>query len=232
MELKRLVQQFAYKIEPKPEGGFIARPSDPSIPPLEAPTREELQHKIQERLVNSLGERFPALKQALQDQHLQGKKLNFDVHIERRPDGGFAVHSDQSTTPGSSPVEHEKLDHFAERMLNFVAKNVPQVGDTLDAIAESGEVEVFTTKAGAAPSAGTALGAAKALLPTDPMQSSEFTVQSVETVTTGPGKANSNYPVVTNAPITPEASSLKTFFRLLLAALIIAGMVYLYLHRG
>jgi hypothetical protein len=215
MELKRLVQQFAYKIEPKPEGGFIARPSDPSISPLEAPTREELQQKIQERLVNSLGERFPALKQKLQEQHLQGKQLKFDVHIERRPDGGFAVHSDQSTTPGATPVEHEKLDYFAERMLNFVAKNVPQVGDTLDAIAESSEVEVFTTKTGTTPNA-----------------SREFTVQSVETVTTGPGQANSNYPVVTNAPITPEASSLKTFFRLLLAALIIAGLVYLYLHRG
>lgn len=231
MELKRLVQQFAYKIEPKPEGGFIARPSDPSIPPLEAPTRQELQQKIQERLVNSLGERFPALKQKLQEQHLQSKQVKFDVHIEHRPDGGFAVHSDQSTTPGASPVEHEKLDHFAERMLNFVARNVPQVADTLDAIAESSEVQVITTETVATRDSGTARGG-KALLPTESMQASEFPVDSIEAGTTRLGKANSNYPVISNAPITPEASTLKTFFRLLLAALILAGMVYLYLHRA
>ena len=229
MDLKRLVQQFAYKIEPKPEGGFIARPSDPSIPPLEAPTREELQKKIQERLVNSLGERFPALKQKLQEQHLQSKQVRLNVHINRQIGGGFEVHSEESAAPGASPVEHEKLDHFAERMLNFVAKNVPQVADSLDAIAQSGEVEVFTTKS-VSTSGSTGLGAAKALLPTEPMQSSEFTAESSEAMR--PGKANTNYPVISNAPITPENSSLKTFFRLLLAALILAGLFYLYLHRG
>jgi hypothetical protein len=50
MDLKRLITQFAYRIEPKPEGGFIAHATDPSVPPLEAPTRQELQKKIQERI--------------------------------------------------------------------------------------------------------------------------------------------------------------------------------------
>ena len=232
MDLKRLVQQFAYKIEPKPEGGFIARPSDPSIPPLEAPTREELQQKIQERVVDSLSQTFPALKQKLQEQHLQSKQVKLNVHIKRQIGGGFEVHSDESVTPGASPANHEKLDHFAEHMLNFVAKNFPQVADSLDTIAQSGEVEVFTTKTVSTSSASTGLGVAKALLPTEPMQSSGFTVESVGTEPTRPGKANSNYSVIANAPITPESSSLKTFFRLLLVALILAGMAYLYLHRG
>jgi hypothetical protein len=43
MELKRLISHFTYRIEPKPGGGFIAHPADPSVAPLEAPTREELQ---------------------------------------------------------------------------------------------------------------------------------------------------------------------------------------------
>ena len=40
MELKRLITHFTYRIEPKPEGGFIAHATDPTVPPLEAPTRE------------------------------------------------------------------------------------------------------------------------------------------------------------------------------------------------
>jgi len=48
MELKRLISHFTYRIEPKPGGGSIAHPADPSVAVLEAPTREELQKKIQE----------------------------------------------------------------------------------------------------------------------------------------------------------------------------------------
>ena len=51
MELKKLITHFTYHIEPKPGGGFIAHPADPSAAPLEAPTREELQKKIQETVV-------------------------------------------------------------------------------------------------------------------------------------------------------------------------------------
>jgi len=55
MELKRLITHFTYRIEPKPEGGFVARASDPTLTPLEAPTREELQQKIQANIKPALG---------------------------------------------------------------------------------------------------------------------------------------------------------------------------------
>ena len=61
MDLKRLVTQFVYRIEPKPEGGFIARATDPSVPPLEAATREELRKKIQEKIFAALSAEFPGL---------------------------------------------------------------------------------------------------------------------------------------------------------------------------
>jgi hypothetical protein len=32
MELKRLISHFTYRIEPKPEGGFIAHASEPGVP--------------------------------------------------------------------------------------------------------------------------------------------------------------------------------------------------------
>ncbi|HEV2729244.1 MAG TPA: hypothetical protein VGV15_04360, partial [Terriglobales bacterium] len=34
-----------------------------------------------------------------------------------------------------------------------------------------------------------------------------------------------------SAPITPEASSIGTIFRFLLAVLVIAAMIYIFLHR-
>ena len=93
MELKHLATRFTYKIEPKPEGGFIARSTDPTVPPLEAPTREELQHKIQANMVAALSDAFPGLKLPAQN-----KQVKFEVHIERKPGGGFAVQTDEPGT--------------------------------------------------------------------------------------------------------------------------------------
>ena len=80
MQLKHLIQQFSYRIESKPECGFIARATDPTVPPLEAPTREQLQEKIQENLIVALSEAFPSLKLPVQN-----RQLRFEVHIERKP---------------------------------------------------------------------------------------------------------------------------------------------------
>src|SRR6266481_3341220 len=47
VELKRIISTFTYRIEAQPEGGFVAHASDPNLPALQAPTRQELQQKIQ-----------------------------------------------------------------------------------------------------------------------------------------------------------------------------------------
>ena len=88
MELKQLISHFTYRIEPKPGGGFIAHPSDPSVAPLEAPTREELQKKIQENIRVALSAQFPGLKLPAENQNVQ-----FSFHIEHKPGGGYAIHS-------------------------------------------------------------------------------------------------------------------------------------------
>ena len=80
MELKRLITHFTYRIAPKPEGGFIAHATDPTVPPLEAPTREELQRKIQANIAAGLASEFPGLKLPLENQ-----QLKFAFHIERKP---------------------------------------------------------------------------------------------------------------------------------------------------
>jgi hypothetical protein len=50
-----ILRKFAYRIEERPEGGFIARPIDPSMETLEGATRKEVQQKVETRLSELLG---------------------------------------------------------------------------------------------------------------------------------------------------------------------------------
>ncbi len=142
MELKHLVQRFVYRIESKPEGGFIARASDPTVPPLEAATREELQRKIQEKLFAALGEAFPNLKLPIED-----KQPKVNVPIEGQPGGGFAVHSQQTGNTGLDPATEAKIDHYAEELLGFVDKHFPHLSQTIAARIAS-EALKFSTQSG------------------------------------------------------------------------------------
>src|SRR5215469_9725304 len=94
MDLKRLITQVAYKIEAKPEGGFIARATDPSVPPLEAPTREELQQKIQQKILAVISDELPAFKVPPGAKH-----VDMSFHIEQNPCGGYSIHSSDPNTP-------------------------------------------------------------------------------------------------------------------------------------
>lgn len=67
MDLGRLLTHITYRIEPKPEGGFIARPSNPSAPQLEASTREELRQKIRVNMRNALVTEIPRLRVPLEN---------------------------------------------------------------------------------------------------------------------------------------------------------------------
>jgi len=66
MEIKNTTTKIMYWIEPKPGGGFIARPSggsadDSAIETIEGATREEVQEKIQAKLSELMEQQMPAL---------------------------------------------------------------------------------------------------------------------------------------------------------------------------
>jgi hypothetical protein len=228
MELKQLVQRYVYRIEPKPEGGFVARATDPTMPTLEAPTREELQQKIQEKLVAELGERFPGLRLPA----LQNKQVKWEVHIDRKPGGGFAVHSDELGTAISDPATHEKLDHFAEELLNFVDKNFPQLSQAIAAQAGSRGVQVFTTeKISTSRNNDSPLGSLQALLPTQPMPASDVNPRHMTLQATTVDEAPLNPAAISNVPIIPEASRSGNVLGFLLALLIIGLLTYFFLYR-
>ena len=143
MELKRLITHFTYRIEPKPEGGFIAHATDPTVPPLEATTREELQQKIQANIAAGLASELPGLKLPLENQ-----ELKFAFHIERNPGGGFAIHS---ADPNAQPIEaatHDEIEsHFAEKLIAFVGRHlVPELSQALAGQGNSGDIKVFVNR--------------------------------------------------------------------------------------
>jgi hypothetical protein len=140
MQIKHLMTQFIYRIEPKPEGGFVAHATDPTIPALEAPTRAELQQKIQATITAGLSQEFPELKLSLDN---KGVKFNF--HIEQKPGGGLTFHSGDA-----QPVEgtHEEIEsRVAEKVISFVGKHLaPELSQALAAQGASGDIKVFVNR--------------------------------------------------------------------------------------
>jgi hypothetical protein len=219
MDLKRLVTHFSYKIEPRPDGGFIARPSDPSIPSVEAPTREELQQKIRENIVNSLYADFPQLKSALEE-----KETQLLFHVENAPQGGFTIHSaDPNTQVIPAANSHELEAHVLEKVLNFAGKHLaPELSKALAAQGGAANVKVVINKktsfrVNAGPR-GLSFGESKAA--SAPTESSVLTQQMPDF------KPSTT---LADTPITPEETNWK-LVGLLIAALALAAAAYFFVH--
>ena len=210
MEIKRLITHFTYRIEPKPEGGFIAHATDPSVPPLEAPTREELQQKIQANIATALAAEFPGLKLPLEN-----KEVNFAFHIEHKPGGGFILQStDGKELPIIGSTHAEIENHFAEKLLGALGKHImPELSQALAGQLGSADVKVVVNRKVVFSTSSPQLGSGDA---------SSMQVEN-------PKLSNVLNP--TNSPITPEPSNIWPIIRFLLAALILVGLIYFFRRR-
>jgi hypothetical protein len=230
MELKRLITHFTYRIEPKPSGGFIAHAADPSVAPLEAPTREELQQKIQKNVLAGLGAQFPGLKLPFENQDLQ-----YAFHIERKPEGGFVIHS---SDPNAEPIEvltHNDMEsRFAEKIIGFVGKHLtPELSQALAAQGNSGDIKVFVNrKAGVTVNAGShnlSLGLARDLTGPTSISNTTTIIEAANAKPTD-GISGRLGGTISNTPIEPEGSRSGKVFRILLLVLLAAALVYFFLH--
>jgi hypothetical protein len=210
MDITRTFSKFVYHIEPKPEGGFIARPGDPSMPAIEAATREELQQKIRATISANLASEFPGLKLPLEK-----CGLNVSFHIEAKPDGGFIGHSsDPNQPPIEGATREEVQSHLADRFAGTLGK--PAFAELVKALIKevrSGDVQVsvnrktaFTTSFG------------KPTLPQGGMAGQDTNTEGVVDFTG-------------NTPIVPSEGWNWALFRILLALVVIAVFVYFFLHR-
>jgi hypothetical protein len=229
MELKRLISHFTYRIEPKPGGGFIAQPSDASVAALEAPTREGITEKIQESILAGLSAQFPDLKLPLENQNLQ---LAF--HIERKPEGGFVIHS---SNPNAEPIEvlnHDDMEsRFAEKIVGFVGEHLtPELSQALAAQGNSGEIKVVVNrKASLTVNAGShTFSLALGRNPTAPnfISNTATTMEAADAKPIdGSGRPGET---ISNSPISPEAGRSGKVFGFLLMVLVAAAVVYFFLH--
>jgi len=216
MELKRLITHFTYRIEPKPEGGFIAHASDPTLAPLEAPTREELQQKIQANINAALAAEFPGLKLPLEN-----KEVNFTFHIEHKPGGGFTLHSTDGSGAAIEGATHAEIQSpFVEKFLGLLGKHLMPEGErALAGQLGNGEVRVVVNRNVSFSSGSpqvTSGAAAQQTLPTGFLQADANSTDLM----------NAN----TSSPITPEPSSSWPIFRFLLVLLILLALMYFYYH--
>lgn len=219
MELKRIISTFTYRIEAKPEGGFVAHASDPNLPPLEAPTRQELQQKIQANIGAALAAEFPGLNVPSGN-----KELKFDFHIEAKPGGGFTLHS---SDPNAAPIErasHEEMAHpLAEKLAGIVGNYLlpKELSDALAKQAGSGEVQVSVNRKVSFTTTGfpkTAFNNTQVPQPSGTLQSQGADSQ---------GLLNA----ADSSPITGETSKSWPIVRFLLTLLVVFVLMYFFLHR-
>jgi hypothetical protein len=216
MEIKRTISRIAYRIEEKPEGGFIARCSDPNVPPLEAASRFELEQQIQAKITAEMESQIPGLEISLEK-----KNISFDNKSDR---GSIPQ-------PGIEGGAKQAVEQWlTDKAVTLVEKNLPpELVDQLKNQKLSGNVNIKVTKFGGKTnfrreyviSNGNAgqllsrfLGRQKdsgALEPSNPVSAS-FSGTNLDST----------------SPITPVSGS-GPFLRFLLAAIVVVGILFFFL---
>ena len=124
MEIKQTMN-VKYKIERKPDGGFVARSDDPAVPSIEAPTQEELSGKIQ-------AEVFGKTLSGLNLPFKLGKTL-LDIQVDRKPGRVLTFNAATGDARVSEPATKEEMEEFAKTFGGIVEKNFPELGKALAA---------------------------------------------------------------------------------------------------
>ena len=221
MAIQRTISRLLYHIEAKPEGGFIARCGDPTLPALEGATRTEVERKIQASINTQLTTQFPALKPIFENQ-----EIKFAYHIEAKPDGGFVVNS---SDPAHQPMEassREKIESMiASQFLSYVmGKLPPELSQQVTSQLGSGGLSVIVNrKVTLTTNAGTRTLFSDSSSPVKPIagegpQTGEF--PSASPGATGP------------SPVVPyETNTAGSIFRVLIVLGAVAAFLYFFFHH-
>jgi hypothetical protein len=223
MDLKRLVTHFAYKIEPNPAGGFIARALDPSVSTLEAPTRDELQQKIRERALQALSSEFPALNRAT-----EGKHVEVSFHVERQPDGGFSIHSADPNAPVIQTTDQKDFESkFLEKFLGFAGRHLmPELSQALAAQVGSANIKVLVNGKTSFRMNSSPYGITFGPPRTDAAQSGSAQMPNLSQAPATPSLGGT----IGNIPLSPESSNTWKVFGVALLVAIVGGLVYFFFH--
>lgn len=223
MELARIFNQFVYRIEPKPGGGFIAACKNSTAPPIEGATRAEVEQKIQETISSTLGLQFPALKQLF-----DANQVKLHYHIDRKPDGGFVIHHGDADSPDAAHASaedsaREKIESLVQSKLfsALMDRIPPELHQQLMEKLNSGGLDVLVSRSITRKTLGN-VDAASMLNLAMPTSENPGVISSSSL-----GSETTN-----SSPITYEKSSSGMFFKIMLFLLVLAAIVFFLLHRA
>jgi len=222
MELTHIFNQFVYRIEPKPGGGFIATCKDASAPPIEGATRSEVEQKIQESISSSLGVQFPALKQLF-----DANQVKLHYHIDPKPDGGFIIHHGDANSPDAAHTTaedamREKIEGLVQSKLfsTFMDRIPPELHQQLTDKLNSGGLDVLISRSITRKTLGKADAASMLNLST-PVSESPAVISS----------SSAASETTSSSPITYEKSGSGLFFKVMLLLLVLGAIVFFLLRR-
>ncbi len=207
IDLKHLITRIPFKVEPKLDGGFIARASDPSVTPIEAPTREELHQKI----VAALRAEFPQLNAP------NGQNIDLSVQL-RAGNDDFSVSSNPNESAGTeNPID--LANPALEKVLNFAAKHLaPELAKQL---AEQGGATSFQVRINNKTAIRVNAGS-QGLTFGDPQN------QALQNAPGGFPKLDAAAGLIDGHPITPEPSNIGKIFKIIVWAISIGALAYIY----
>lgn len=125
MDVKNLKTQVTYRIEPKEGGGFIARATDPAVPSIEAPTREELQEKIRAQALEQIAAEFPMVKRLLEHQLKSGEV------VTSKHSSTVVIRSTGNETEVKEFSSPEEGGPFSKELSGLMNKSVSELAQAL-----------------------------------------------------------------------------------------------------
>ena len=208
IDLKHIIARIPFKIEPKPDGGFIAHASDLTVAPIEAPTREELHQKI----VAALKAEFPQLDVP------NGKNVDLSIQLN---DGKDQYFSTNANNPAGTENAVDITNPALEKVLNFATKHLAP--ELVKQLAEQGGTTSFqltinnktAIRVNSGPQ-GLTFGAQKNPAPQNP---------SSVNPQLDPGAG-----LIDGHPITPEPGNIGKVLKIAVVTLILSGLLYFFLH--
>src|SRR3954470_25003516 len=224
MEIKRTISRIAYRIEKKPEGGFIARCSDLNVPPLEAASRFELEQQIQAKITAEMESQFPGLKIRLD----QSEDKYFACAA--KSDGDILSESNNSSLqPAEGNVKNAVEHWLSDKAVSLVEKNLPpELIEQLKHQAVDGKITIAVTKVS---------GKDKVRRDYVVSNGNDLVSRLVNRRQKTSGALEPSNPVSASfsgtnldstSPITPVSGS-GPFLRFLLAAIVVAGILVFFL---
>jgi len=140
MNIKDIVTKDSYSIEATPLGGYIARPNNPTLQPIEGATLEEVQKQIDSVIASSVENALPdSFGKFGFTSHRTVTKISY--RIDEKPGGGFIARpGDPAMDVIEGATREEVQQQIDQKMGALIGQQLPNV------FGDSNEIKVTTNR--------------------------------------------------------------------------------------